>query len=219
MKYHITVNGVPHCQAPVYEMSKAAGLTAQQMCDCSCSCGYGEKLAEAEADAKKLAWALPDAIVKVAEGECGEDPWWLTPEGSDALDAEDQIHDPYDGMCDSEQKREKEWIRQSWTTLSHAMGDCLEGLTLPQAIDLFHSQRENARNACSAVMTERDRLMEQRDKLVDELATLAGCMDHALSVHIYDEDNGEKPDDDCAYTAAVKSARALIAKIDGKEVK
>ena len=103
--------------------------------------------------------------------------------------------------------------------LFEAMGEAIDGCSLPEAVALLVSQRENARNACAAVMVERDRVLEQRDEAVDELVCLAGYMDDALQNHIYDEGNGEKPDDDCAYTAAVASARALIAKIDGKEVK
>jgi hypothetical protein len=80
MNYHITVNGIPHCEAPIYQLSKAAGLTAQQMIDSSCACSYGIWKETAEADAKKLAAVLPNAIVKVAGGDCGDDPWWKTQE-------------------------------------------------------------------------------------------------------------------------------------------
>ena len=91
MPYHITVNGVPHGQAPVYSMLKAAGASVEVQCACACACGYGEKILEAKTDADKLARALPDAVVKVAEGLCGNNPWWSTPEGRDAAEMEAAI--------------------------------------------------------------------------------------------------------------------------------
>jgi|694.fasta_scaffold00471_61 hypothetical protein len=93
MNYHITVNGVPHCQAPIYQLSKAAGLTAKQMCECSCACGYGSRLEEADRDAAKLAAALPDAKVYVVEGQCREDSWWSTPEGRAAIESENWLEE------------------------------------------------------------------------------------------------------------------------------
>jgi hypothetical protein len=89
MPYHITVNGVPYCQAPVYSMLKAAGASAEAQC----ACGYGHKLPEAETDAAKLARALPDAVVKVAEGLCGNNPWWSMPNGRHAAEMEVAMDD------------------------------------------------------------------------------------------------------------------------------
>lgn len=63
--------------------------------------------------------------------------------------------------AEEEAKREQEWIRQSWTTLSHAMGDCLEGLTLPQAVSLLVSQRENARNATVATKLIMEKVLKR----------------------------------------------------------
>lgn len=49
--------------------------------------------------------------------------------------------------------------REMETTLREAMGDAIDGHSLPEAVALLVSQRENARNACAAVMTERDDLL------------------------------------------------------------
>jgi hypothetical protein len=87
---HISINGVPHCEAPISRLCKEAGLTAQQVVDCTCMCGYGVNREEAEADAARLAAALPSATVKVVDGDCGSDPWWSTPEGRSCLAARDE---------------------------------------------------------------------------------------------------------------------------------
>ena len=86
--YHIAVNGVPHCQARMSRLHKESGSTAQQMIESSCMCGYGPNKEAAEGDAARLALVLPAAEVKVVEGECGDDPWWQTPDGLAAIKAE-----------------------------------------------------------------------------------------------------------------------------------
>ena len=63
-------------------------------------------------------------------------------------------------------------LRQVEMLLSEELGEAIEGCSLLESVALLVSQRENARNACSAVMTERDRLMEQRDKLEAVLRVL-----------------------------------------------
>lgn len=81
--YHITVAGVPHCEAPVYQLMQERNVPVKDQCNCACSCGYGPKKEEAEADAKKLRDTLKDVEVQVVEGKCHEDPWWSTQEGLD----------------------------------------------------------------------------------------------------------------------------------------
>lgn len=45
--------------------------------------------------------------------------------------------------------------------LQEALGEAIEGLSLAEAVALLVSQRENARNACSASMAECDALGEE----------------------------------------------------------
>ncbi len=85
---HITVNGIPHCVAPVYALMKARNLSSQQMIEATCACGYGDKRAKAEADADRLKKALPDTDIKVADGECSDDPYWDTAEGIATMEME-----------------------------------------------------------------------------------------------------------------------------------
>lgn len=92
--YHITVAGIPNCEAPVYQLMKERKISVKRQCDAACSCGYGPKKAEAEADAAKLREVLKDVEVQVVEGKCHEDPWWQTDEGKERArsnqDYEDQ---------------------------------------------------------------------------------------------------------------------------------
>lgn len=89
--------------------------------------------------------------------------------------------------------------------------------------------KENLRACITALLSDeesgcdRRHLNELLDKLArgsnwhealrHELSGMADLPDNAIMQHIYDEGNGEKPEPDCGYTAAVKSARELIQKI------
>lgn len=88
MNYHITVNGIPHCQAPIHQLMQERHIPARQQCDCACACGYGPDKDGAEADAARLRATLGDVEVKVVEGQCHEDPWWETDEGRATVEAE-----------------------------------------------------------------------------------------------------------------------------------
>ena len=81
MNYHLTVNGVPSCRAPIYDLCKKAGLSSEQISECYVSCGYGDHKDKADEDAATLTKLLPEVEIKVVEGSCQEDPWWQTPEG------------------------------------------------------------------------------------------------------------------------------------------
>jgi hypothetical protein len=84
LECHITVNGIPECQAPIYQMHKDAGNSARVMCDSATACGYGTEKEKAEVDAAKLRRAFPDADIQVADGPCHSDPWWKTEAGLEA---------------------------------------------------------------------------------------------------------------------------------------
>lgn len=48
------------------------------------------------------------------------------------------------------------------------------------------------------------------------LKAAESALDEALTSHIYDADNGEEPEPDCQYTAALAEVRAAIAEAEGK---
>ena len=79
-------------------------------------------------------------------------------------------------------RREEGWIREAWVILHREMGDCLEGLSLPQAIELLVSQRDNARNGHAAVK--------------EELELLVGILERAAARTLLDK--GGKPADEAS---------------------
>ena len=49
---------------------------------------------------------------------------------------------------------------QTLALLRKEMGECVDGLSIREAVALLVSQRENARNACAAFQEQRDKLEE-----------------------------------------------------------
>lgn len=54
---------------------------------------------------------------------------------------------------------------------------------------------------------------EQWAAALAHIRTLSELIDQALTTHIYDESNGDEPDEDCAYTAATEAADAFLAEV------
>lgn len=50
-----------------------------------------------------------------------------------------------------------------------------------------------------------------RAQLLALLDDARGLIEDAMYTHIYDESNGDEPDEDCAYSAFVKEAEAVLA--------
>lgn len=48
------------------------------------------------------------------------------------------------------------------------------------------------------------------DECLDLIETMKALIEDAMYTHIYDESNGEEPDEDCAYQKAVDDATALL---------
>jgi hypothetical protein len=51
------------------------------------------------------------------------------------------------------------------------------------------------------------------ETLVAALKATRDALDHAIDNHIYDYDNGDTPDADCQYCAALKQADAALAAV------
>lgn len=52
--------------------------------------------------------------------------------------------------------------------------------------------------------------------MLTALETARELLDEAMSVHIYDADNGEEPDPDCAYAAGLAEIDAALRKAKGE---
>jgi hypothetical protein len=68
------------------------------------------------------------------------------------------------------------------------------------------------------VDTAKTRAADAAPDMLAALIDLADAMREAMSAHIYDADNGEKPEPDCGYTAALAAADAAIAAAKGESI-
>ena len=64
-------------------------------------------------------------------------------------------------------------------------------------------------------LAQRRRMQLAAPEMLAALERAADALGEAMTVHIYDADNGDEPDSDCEYVATLAAMRAAIAKAKG----
>lgn len=67
-----------------------------------------------------------------------------------------------------------------------------------------------------AVREANARIIAASPAMLAALKRAADALDEAMTVHIYDADNGDEPDPECEYVATLAEIRAAIAAAEGE---